>query len=142
MKFIIFILPLFILLIVGYMIPILKVEVSPLPVGTILTYDRTGGPANFNDHVSIQSNGEVYKQGVYVGMLSPDTLQDLTSFLESNRYSSMVESFYDKKKKLEPTAYPAPLHETTRVRAIVGTIQIMPDSFIRNLLSPYISSTP
>jgi hypothetical protein len=141
MRFLIFIFPLLVLLAIGYMIPIMRIEVTPLATNILLTYDRTGGPNNFNDHIVIHSNGEVYEQGQYSGTLSASTLQDLTSFLESNRYSSMVESFYDRKKKREPATYPAPLHDITRVNAIVGTIQIAPDAFIRELLKPYISST-
>jgi hypothetical protein len=141
MRFIIFIFPLLVLLAIGYMIPIMKVEVAPLAPSILLTYDRTGGTNNFNDHIVIHSNGEVYEQGLYSGTLPVTVLQDLTMSLDSNRYSSMVESFYDRQQKLAPEAYPAPLRDITRVNAISGTIQIMPDSFIRELLKPYISST-
>ncbi|MEK7646084.1 MAG: hypothetical protein AAB381_00105 [Patescibacteria group bacterium] len=141
MRFIIFIFPFLVLLAIGYMIPLLKVEVAPLPANILLTYDRTGGPANFNDHLVIYTNGEVHGNGAYTGTLPHNTLQDLISFLESNRYSSMVESLRDRQENRKPVPDPAPLRSVTIVNAISGTIQIAPDTFIRNLLQPYISST-
>ncbi len=121
------------------MLPILKISVEPLAPNVLLTYDRVGGVAGYNDHLAIDEKGNVYRDLRFVGTISASNLQDLVLFLEGNKYSATVESLYDRYKKSQgTTATTDTLHISVVVNSASGSMQIRPDRFINDMLQPFL----
>lgn len=141
MRFILFLLPFLVIIGVGSIFPIFNAEPASLPPNIILQYDRTGGPNNFNDHLSIDAQGAVYYQNSRIGQLSLDDTQTLITYLEGNVYSSLRESLYERYQRSQQKTTTNNLTINVTVRSITGIIRVIPDKFITRIVQPYVSSS-
>jgi hypothetical protein len=139
MKFFGILFLLMVIFVVVSLLPILNVETPPLAPGVLLGYDRVGGIAGYNQHLTINESGTVIINGSVRGTVPDDKMDDLTRNLDGNRYYALRESFYDRLKRQHEKPYPDSMYTATTVRSISGVIRINPDKLINDLIRSYLS---
>ncbi|HTK33367.1 MAG TPA: hypothetical protein VL335_02360 [Candidatus Paceibacterota bacterium] len=129
----------FVILILGVLvfIPIIPVGVENLPEHTLFNFQRTGGIAGFNDNITVDYGGTVFKADRNIGMLDDAELAALNAYISDKKYTADVTSFIGliKSKIQKPQSYPDMMTVLVRIQNGAKTVKIVQDQFINDFVA-------
>lgn len=117
--------------------PIIPVSVEKLPEHTLFNFQRVGGIAGFNDNISVDYGGNVFKTDRSVGKLDDTQLAALNAYISDKKYTADVTSFIDliKSKVQKPESYPDMMTVLVRIQNGSKTVKVLQDTFINDLVA-------